>query len=109
MRGRVDRQQAMFVAFDIEQFVPEDEPLRAIKRWADGLLTQMSRDFDRAYSTTGRPGVPPERGSWRHENRSEVSTRALWLVACRWRRSCRPVGGRPSPRSRFAHVANPTN
>jgi len=61
MRGRVDRQQAMFVAFDIEQFVPEDEPLRAIKRWADGLLTQMSRDFDRAYSTTGRPGVPPER------------------------------------------------
>jgi len=26
MRGRVDRQQSMFVAFDLEQFVPADHP-----------------------------------------------------------------------------------
>lgn len=61
MRGRVDGQQSMFVAFDLEQFVPDDHPLRKIKRWADGVLAGMSRDFDRAYSRTGRPGVPPER------------------------------------------------
>jgi transposase len=61
MRGRVDRQQSMFVAFDLEQFVPDDHPLRKVKRWADGLLAAMSRDFDRAYGRTGRPGVPPER------------------------------------------------
>jgi transposase len=25
------------------------------------VLAAMSRDFDRAYSRTGQPGVPPER------------------------------------------------
>jgi len=51
----------MFVAFDLEQVVPAEHPLRAIKRWADGVLSEMSRDFSRAYGTTGRPGIPPER------------------------------------------------
>lgn len=48
MRGRIDRQQTMFVAFDLERFVPQDHPLRQTKRWADGVLGAMSRDFDRA-------------------------------------------------------------
>lgn len=61
MRGRIDHQQTMFVVFDLEQFVPADHPLRKIKRWVDEVLRGMSRDFDRAYSTTGRRGVPPER------------------------------------------------
>lgn len=60
MRGRVDRQQSIFVAFDLEQRVPDDHPLRKIKRWADAVLAEMSRDFSRAYGTTGRPGIPPE-------------------------------------------------
>lgn len=60
MRGRVDRQQSIFVAFDLEQRVPEDHPLRKIKRWADAVLSGMSRDFNQAYGTTGRPGIPPE-------------------------------------------------
>jgi transposase len=51
----------MFVAFDLEQFVPAEHPLRKIKRWADGVLADMGRDFNRAYGTTGRPGIPPER------------------------------------------------
>lgn len=61
MRGRVPRQQTMFVAFDLEQFVPADHPLRKAKRWADALLAEMSRDFSKAYGTTGKPGIPPER------------------------------------------------
>lgn len=61
MRGRVDRQQSMFVAFDLEQFVPSDHPLRRVKRWADGLLAEMSRDFTKAYGDTGRRSIPPER------------------------------------------------
>jgi len=61
MRGRVDRQQAMFVAFDVEQFVAADHPLRKVKRWADGVLAEMSRDFSKAYGCTGKPGIPPER------------------------------------------------
>lgn len=61
MRGRVPRQQTMFVAFDLEQFVPAEHPLRKVKRWADGVLAEMGRDFNRAYGTTGKPGIPPER------------------------------------------------
>lgn len=61
MRGRVSRQQSMFVAFDLEQFVSAEHPLRRIKVWADGVLAEMGRDFNRAYGTTGRPGIPPER------------------------------------------------
>lgn len=61
MRGRVDHQQSMFVAFNLEAMVPQDHPLRAIKRWADEVLSQMGRDFEQAYSRTGKPGVPPER------------------------------------------------
>jgi len=57
----VDRQQSMFVAFDVEQFVPADHPLRKVKRWADGVLGDMSRDFTKAYGSTGKPGIPPER------------------------------------------------
>lgn len=60
MRGRADRQQSMFVAFDLEQRVPEDHPLRPIKAWCDRLLASMSRDFDRAYGECGPKGIPPE-------------------------------------------------
>jgi len=60
MRGRTDRQQTMFVAFDVESRVPEDHPLRPIKRWCDRILAAMSRNFDQAYGDTGRIGIPPE-------------------------------------------------
>ena len=60
MRGRVDGQQAIFVAFDAEDRVPSDHPLRAIKAWCDGILKKMSRDFTAAYGHTGRVGIPPE-------------------------------------------------
>jgi transposase len=50
----------MFVAFDVEQFVPGDHPLRKIKRWADAVLAGMSRNFDKAYSQLGRRSIPPE-------------------------------------------------
>jgi len=60
MRGQVDRQQAMFVVLNLEEKVPADHPLRKIKQWADAVLGQMRRDFNNAYSDTGRPGIPPE-------------------------------------------------
>jgi len=60
MRGRTDRQQTMFVAFDVESRVPDDHPLRPIKRWCDTILAAMSRNFDQAYGDTGRIGIPPE-------------------------------------------------
>ena len=60
MRGRPERQQSMFVAFDLEQRVPADHPLRPIKVWCDRVLGTMSRDFDRAYGTKSQVGIPPE-------------------------------------------------
>jgi len=50
----------MFVAFDLEQIVPADHPLRKIKRWADVVLATMNRDFNKAYSVVGRRSIPPE-------------------------------------------------
>lgn len=60
MRGRREGQQDLFIIFNLEDRVPMDHPLRKIKRWADGVLAEMSRDFNRAYSHTGKPGLPPE-------------------------------------------------
>lgn len=60
MRGQVQRQQSMFVAFDLEQRIPQDHPLRPIKAWCDRALAGMSRDFNRAYGNTGRVSIPPE-------------------------------------------------
>lgn len=60
MRGRREQQQSIFVAFNIEERVPDDHPLRDIKRRCDRILAAMSRDFDKAYGTTGRVGIPPE-------------------------------------------------
>jgi transposase len=60
MRGNVDRQQPMFIAFNLEERIPEDHPLRPIKQWCDRVLAKMSRDFNKAYGKTGRVGIPPE-------------------------------------------------
>ena len=60
MRGKPVVQQSMFVAFDLEQRVPDDHPLRPIKVWCDRLLAGMSRDFNRAYGAKGQVSIPPE-------------------------------------------------
>jgi transposase len=60
MRGQVDRQQVMFVALDLEQFVPQAHPLRPIKAWCWRVLATMRKDLEAAYSHLGRPGVPAE-------------------------------------------------
>lgn len=60
MRGRVNRQSALFYAINIEQLVPSDHPLRAIKIMADEELARLSKRIDGMYSSTGRPSTPPE-------------------------------------------------
>lgn len=62
MRGKTDPQAILYTAaIDLEQRVRVDHPLRAIKRMVDEDLAKMSRRFDAAYATQGRPSVPPER------------------------------------------------
>ncbi len=61
MRGRIDSQGEIFHSFHLEDLVPENHPLRSIKKRADAVLKDMSRRFSAAYGKTGRPGIPPER------------------------------------------------
>jgi transposase len=60
MRGKPDYQSQIYYAIDIESWIPEAHPLRAVKRRADAILSSMHRDFERAYSRMGRPSIPPE-------------------------------------------------
>jgi transposase len=60
MRGRVNRQVPMFVAFNVADRIPEGHPLRKVKAWADEILLDMRKDLSAAYSDRGRPGIPPE-------------------------------------------------
>jgi transposase len=60
MRGRHDPQGSVFFAINLERLVPESHPLREIRRMANEELKRMEPLFEKAYSKTGRPSVPPE-------------------------------------------------
>ena len=61
MRGSIDDQAPLFHLFNVEDRIRADHPLRDIKLRVDRILAGMSSAFAKAYSTTGRPSVPPER------------------------------------------------
>jgi transposase len=61
MRGDDRQPDAMFSYVSAEQRVPPDHPLRAIRALVDGVLRDMSREFDSLYARVGRPSIPPER------------------------------------------------
>ena len=61
MRGRQEPQVTMLAFVDLEERVPADHPLRAIKALANEALTRLSPEFDRMYADVGRPSIPPER------------------------------------------------
>ena len=60
MRGQDDRSEGLFSYVRLEQRIPSDHPLRAIKTLADQALGSLSARFDQLYSSMGRPSIPPE-------------------------------------------------
>jgi transposase len=60
MRGNDREQDGMFSYVSMEARIPEDHPLRAVKRMADDALRGLWRKFELLYSTRGRPSIPPE-------------------------------------------------
>jgi transposase len=50
----------MFSYVTLEQRVPQDHPLREIRRLADLVLASLSAAFDEMYSASGRPSIAPE-------------------------------------------------
>jgi transposase len=61
MRGEDKKQSSMLMLMSPETRVPQDHPLRAIKRLADEALAKLSPVFDAMYASGGRPSIPPER------------------------------------------------
>jgi len=60
MRGISNDQNGVFSYVPIEKRIPQDHPIRKIKKVADRVLKRLSPVFDEMYSKVGRPGVPPE-------------------------------------------------
>jgi len=60
MRGEDRRSDAFFSYLRLEDRVPADHPLRAIRELVDAALAELSRSFDKLYAREGRPSIPPE-------------------------------------------------
>jgi len=60
LRSADSKQQVFFSFKSIEDRIPQDHPIRPLKRLVDEALHRLSRDFDRLYSKVGRPSIPPE-------------------------------------------------
>jgi transposase len=62
MRGNDDQlQSGMFSYVSVEDRIPEAHPLRGVRKLADAVLAEMSKEFDGMYAKVGRPSIPPER------------------------------------------------
>src|SRR5262245_27952968 len=54
------RPGSIFRYISVEERLPRDHPLRAIRALVDDVLRDMSHDFDSLYASAARPSVPPE-------------------------------------------------
>lgn len=61
MRGSDHCQDSFFSYGSAENRIPQDHPLRAMRRMVDEALKGLSRKFARLYSETGRPSIAPEK------------------------------------------------
>ena len=60
MRGGDPQQAAIFSYLSPEERIPQDHPLRTIRVLVEAVLKELSPQFDRLYSHTGRPSIAPE-------------------------------------------------
>jgi len=60
MRGDEQRQAGFIVMTSLEDVVPDDHPLRAVRTMVDAALEEMSPEFERLYASRGRPSIAPE-------------------------------------------------
>jgi transposase len=60
MRGDERFQDGIFSYVSLEQRVPQDHPLRAVRQLTDKVLQSLSGEFDQRYAASGRPSIAPE-------------------------------------------------
>lgn len=56
-----DQQAAMWSYVPVEQRVPADHPLRAVRAMVDAVLRELSPQFATLYARVGRPSIAPEK------------------------------------------------
>lgn len=61
MRSEDVQKTAMWSYISPETRVPADHPLRAVREIVNVVLRKLSPEFDKMYSSMGRPSIPPER------------------------------------------------
>lgn len=61
MRGDDTKTEAMFYYLSPESMIPQDHPIRPLRKMVDQALAELSPEFDKMYSRIGRPSVPPEK------------------------------------------------
>jgi transposase len=61
MRGSFQDQGGLFSYVSPDSRVPDEHPLRRIRRLVRDVLTELSRSLGRLYAREGRPSVPPEK------------------------------------------------
>lgn len=60
MRGDQRRSEELFSYVRLEERIPKDHPLRAIRALVNEVLAALSSRFEALYSHTGRPSIAPE-------------------------------------------------
>lgn len=55
------RSERLFSYVGLEERIPANHPLCAIRVLTDEALAGLSQDFNQIYSREGRPSIPPER------------------------------------------------
>ncbi len=61
MRGADEQLGSMFSYVSLEERVPPDHPLRAIRQITDRALDRLSSRFGALYVHFGRPSIAPEK------------------------------------------------
>jgi len=61
MRGEDEGSRSLFSYVSCEARVPAAHPLRAIRAIVDEALEILSPEYERLYSTVGRPSIAPEK------------------------------------------------
>lgn len=91
MRGADVMQEGLFSFKRLEEFVPSEHPLRAIRTILNAALTRLDADFNAMYASTGRDST-----GWPWAIAPEKLLRALMLQALYGLRSeralCEHVG-----------------
>lgn len=60
MHGREREQHELLTAVSLEERIPESHPIRRLRRVTDEVLLPLKAGLRELYSSTGRPGIPPE-------------------------------------------------